>query len=234
MSKQGYLFNKGINDMPRGWRKDNIREYQLWQSILCRCYYEKYHKKYPTYKDCYVCEKWLKLSGFIDDLPKIDGYELWKNNPNKRIALDKDIKSNGKNKCYCLVECVFITNEENAKQARKTDSDETKELRRIKIKEGLNFSIETRFKISELKTSGAIGLCDKDGNLIKPYRNAPEAEKELKSVRRSNIIKCCKGQCKSTGKDNDGNKMYWKYIKDIDYNIIANYIINNIQIKIKS
>ena len=36
-----------------------------------------------------------------------------------------------------------------------------------------------------------------------------------------------------TGKDNDGNKMYWKYIKDIDYNIIANYIINNIQIKIE-
>ena len=69
--------------------------------------------------------------------------------------MDKDIKSNGKNKCYCLEECVFITNEENAKQARKTDSDETKELRRIKIKESLNFSIETRFKISALTAFSA-------------------------------------------------------------------------------
>ena len=55
------VYGKGINDMGKGWKrknKENLRKYSLWHSMLCRCYDEKYHKKYPTYKNCYVCDRW--------------------------------------------------------------------------------------------------------------------------------------------------------------------------------
>ena len=113
---------KGIYDMPRGWRTANElnkRIYQTWSNMIKRCYSERLHEKNPTYKNCYVCEKWLKLSGFVEDIEQIDGYELYKNNPNHFITLDKDIKSDNNNKCYCLEQCTFVRNEENVKQAIK-------------------------------------------------------------------------------------------------------------------
>ena len=113
----------GINDMPYGWRKEselNYRIYDGWKHMLERCYSEKYQEKFPTYKGCYVCERWLRLSNFVEDISKIDNYELWINNPKKYIALDKDIKNNGNNKCYCFEQCMFVTNEKNVKQSNKT------------------------------------------------------------------------------------------------------------------
>lgn len=121
------IFGKGINDMPRGWRLEteiNKRIYRCWHGMLKRCYSEKWHEIHPTYKECFVCERWLKLSNFIEDLHKIDNYELWLINNN--YQLDKDIKSNGKNKCYCLDECMFTTQEENVRQANKTRDDMSK------------------------------------------------------------------------------------------------------------
>ena len=97
------VYNIGINDMPKGWKRKtewNLRVYNTWQSMLMRCYSNKYLEKYPTYKDCTVCNRWLVLSNFVDDVKLIDNYEYWLNRPNQRISLDKDIKSNGKNKCY--------------------------------------------------------------------------------------------------------------------------------------
>ena len=125
MSKQVYKY--GTNDMPYGWTKkneQNKRAYELWRQMLRRCYSEKFQERSPTYKGCYVCERWLILSNFISDIAKIDNYELWLNNPNKRISLDKDIKSNGKNKCYRLEECMFVYNEVNTKQAVSTRNND--------------------------------------------------------------------------------------------------------------
>ena len=120
------VYGKGINDMEKGWKrksKENLRKYSLWKSMLCRCYDEKYHEKYPTYKNCYVCERWLKLSNFLKDIEKLENYEEWlKHIYDKRniYELDKDIKSNGNNKCYCLEQCMFATNKDNTLQAMKT------------------------------------------------------------------------------------------------------------------
>ena len=117
---------KGVNDMPRGWTKTdewNYRVYQLWKSMIQRCYDEKYHEKYPTYIGCTVCKRWLKLGNFVEDIKLIENYELWLSGFGEKInpyQLDKDIKSNGTNKCYCLENCCFTTIEENCKQANKT------------------------------------------------------------------------------------------------------------------
>lgn len=119
--------NKGINDMEKGWKRKNeynLRVYTLWNGMLYRCYSESFHKKQNTYRECYVCDRWLKLSNFVEDIVKIDNYEYWLNNPNQKIALDKDIKSNGKNKCYCLSECLFVSQKENTEQSNKTRNND--------------------------------------------------------------------------------------------------------------
>lgn len=124
------VYGIGINDMEYGWTKANEwnhRVYQVWQDMLRRCYSEKEHERHPTYIGCVVCERWLKLSNFVEDIVKIDNYEYWRDNPNQRISLDKDIKSNGISKCYCLEQCQFISKSENSKQAMKTrDYDDIK------------------------------------------------------------------------------------------------------------
>ena len=109
------IFGVGINDMPRGWISENElnkRIYHCWHDMLRRCYNEKERKNFRTYKECYVCDKWHKLSGFVEDVRLIDNYDFWARYPNKRIALDKDIKVKG-NKCYCLEKCIFATMKEN-------------------------------------------------------------------------------------------------------------------------
>ena len=118
------IYRAGINDMPYGWTSENElnkRIYKLWHHILERCYSEREHKRNPTYKDCYVCDKWLKLSGFVEDVSKIPNYNKWvegfkeKRNP---YELDKDIKIEN-NKCYSLGTCLFVTRSENVSKARK-------------------------------------------------------------------------------------------------------------------
>lgn len=91
------------------------REYTLWSSMIRRCYNESVLKLRPCYRDAEVCERWLVYSNFLEDLPFIEGYEYWYNNPNKKIALDKDIKGNGQ-KLYCLENCCFVDTSENSRE----------------------------------------------------------------------------------------------------------------------
>ena len=90
------------------------REYNLWKNMLKRCY----SGNYPTYENVTVCDRWLCFANFLEDLPLIEGYEMWLNNPNQRIALDKDLKQVGvENKVYSLDTCKFVTISENSKEA---------------------------------------------------------------------------------------------------------------------
>ena len=105
------VYGKGINDMEYGWigkSELNKRLYKLWHGIIQRVYSEKWHIQNPSYKNCTLQEEWHLLSNFVDDVVKIDNYELWLNNPGKYISLDKDIKEPG-NRCYCVDKCMFVT-----------------------------------------------------------------------------------------------------------------------------
>lgn len=121
----------GVNNMSRGWTradKWNYRVYVVWRSMIRLCYSEKYHETHPTYKNCTVCERWLKLSNFVEDIVKIDGYNYWLSGFDEKInpyQLDKDIKSGGINKCYSLENCMFVSASENTRQMLKT-RDNTK------------------------------------------------------------------------------------------------------------
>lgn len=94
--------------------------YNMWESMINRCYnpndirYKLYGAQGVT-----VCDKWLCFEYFLEDLPLIDGYDLWLNNRGK-YQLDKDYKQMNlpKNKkVYSLETCCFLSNSENSRIA---------------------------------------------------------------------------------------------------------------------
>lgn len=147
----------------------HTREYYLWKRMLGRCYYSKCHENNPTYKDVTVCDRWLVFANFVEDLPLIEGYELWLNHPNERICLDKDIKGNG-SKVYCLENCCFVTNSDNVKE-------------RIE-----------RCGNGEVKV---YGINIKTGERTKDFNSYTEASKELGI--NNNISQCINGRQKTCG-----------------------------------
>jgi len=99
-----------INDMPNRWTSEsdyNKRVYSLWRHMLMRTS-ENYWIKEPTYKGTTVCEEWRKLSVFSKDIKLLKNYQLWKDNPNKRIMLDKDVLGHNSKK-YSPTTCCFLT-----------------------------------------------------------------------------------------------------------------------------
>ena len=76
--------------------------YDTWQHMLKRCYSEREHKKYPTYKDCKVCDEWLCFQNFAkwfdDNYYEVKGDEM---------CLDKDIINKG-NTIYSPKNCIFV------------------------------------------------------------------------------------------------------------------------------
>ena len=192
------VYGKGINDLPRGWIRANnwnYRVYYVWRGMIQRCYDEKYHKRQPTYKNCTVCVRWLTLSNFVEDIKLIDNYDYWLNHSNKRVALDKDIKSNGQNKCYCLENCCFTTIEENCRQATKT-RDNTKISEALKGKNKGEKVSET-IKGENHPRAVLVDRFDLKGNYIDTMYSFEYAQKM--GFNAGNISSCCKGRLKSTG-----------------------------------
>lgn len=85
------------------WENDKTTKvYDTWQSMLKRCYSEKYHKKRPTYIGCEVYEEWYNFQNFAkwyyDNYYEVEG---------ERMHLDKDILVKH-NKIYSPETCVFV------------------------------------------------------------------------------------------------------------------------------
>ena len=240
------IYGKGINDMPKGWKSKNEKVYRTWHSMLARCYSEKFHKKYPTYKECFVCEKWLKLSGFLEDLPKIENYDLWLKNEEK-YDLDKDIKSDNANKCYCLEECMFALKTENIKQSIKHRTFLSGEKHPMYGKGylisgekhpmyGKQHKDETKQKISKTKKNDIKNKKEnhpkakmvaqfKNGKIIKIWKYIKEAKQELKI---DHISDCCRGVRKNAG------GYEWKYICNCTDEELNEYIIHSKQFYVKN
>lgn len=127
----------GINDC-KGWSnwkklgKTDLRyrTYVLWKSVICRCYSSKFQKNHKTYVGCKMAKEWLYLSKFAEDIAKLDGYELWKNNPINSIALDKDILGEGQ-KLYGPNTCKFVTVQESNKDVFSRNGVVTKAVEKL-------------------------------------------------------------------------------------------------------
>ena len=83
------------------------KEYDLWQSMLQRCYSDIYKKKYPTYESCEASDKFKSYEYFYEWCHKQIGFS------NKNWHLDKDLLVKG-NKVYSESACVFIPQEINS------------------------------------------------------------------------------------------------------------------------
>lgn len=87
------------------------RAYISWKSMMDRCYSDKLHSRYPTYKSCIVCEEWRNFQNFA---------EWYYDNYIEGYHLDKDIKVKG-NKIYSPETCMFVTQRDNVAHATSKD-----------------------------------------------------------------------------------------------------------------
>ena len=112
------IYNRGINDMPRGWSSDNEynrRVYTVWYDMFRRCYNSKALMKRPSYRGCEVSRRWWRLSQFVKDVKKIPNYEYWKSNPNTKITLDKDSIVKG-NRVYGIGLVKFMSIQDSIRE----------------------------------------------------------------------------------------------------------------------
>lgn len=83
------------------------KEYQLWLSMLNRCYSKSYQKRRPTYTGCTVSEEFKSFQFFAEWCQSQIGFgiEGW--------SLDKDIIVEG-NKEYSQDTCAFVPRQINS------------------------------------------------------------------------------------------------------------------------
>ena len=93
----------------------NTKEYDLWHSMLERCYSDIYKNKQPTYKDCKCSENFKSYEYFYEWCNKQIGFS------NQSWQLDKDLLIKG-NKVYSEDSCVFIPQEVNTLLTKRTTS----------------------------------------------------------------------------------------------------------------
>lgn len=94
----GYI---GVGKYKLSINKRNTPEYNLWVSMMERCYCEKRRYRTKSYVDCEVCEKWYNFQNFAkwyhDNYYECDG----------RLQVDKDILIPG-NRIYSPDNCLLI------------------------------------------------------------------------------------------------------------------------------
>ena len=96
--------------------KHNTKEYILWHGLAARCCNPNCKEyKYYGAKGVTMCDRWKCFEYFLEDLPKIPGYDLWKNGANRQYELEKDFKQIGSEeaKIYSLDTCYFTTHSNN-------------------------------------------------------------------------------------------------------------------------
>ena len=93
----------------------HTKEYNLWQNMLVRCYYDSSKKRRPTYEGCEVSDNFKNYEYFYEWCHKQIGFG------NQGWHLDKDLLIKG-NKVYSESTCVFIPAEINSLLTKRTAS----------------------------------------------------------------------------------------------------------------
>ena len=107
------VYGVGFNDKIRPCWVDgkNVKEYKLWQSMLERCFSEKYQTRCPTYKGCNVSDNFLNYAFFYGWCQEQTGFGKV-DEKGRYWELEKDLLFTG-NKTYSETNCVFVPHEIN-------------------------------------------------------------------------------------------------------------------------
>lgn len=131
------------------------REYKVWNGMIARCYDDR--ERHKTYKNVTVCDRWHSFALFLEDIDKIRGYQLWKDNPRQGIALNKDMYYADlgiitDEKVYSLETCRFITKSENMKEVseRTEPPHKAKKVRAIHVETGQILEFESIVQASRI------------------------------------------------------------------------------------
>ncbi|MEG1597790.1 MAG: AP2 domain-containing protein [Bacilli bacterium] len=108
--REGYVicpFDKihygvAYDGMGKYTQKNDKLAYQKWNGMLNRALSDKTKEKYPTYKDCTICDEWLNFQNFAEWF-----YNNYYEVEGEQMNLDKDILVKG-NKMYSPNTCVFV------------------------------------------------------------------------------------------------------------------------------
>lgn len=98
------FFGIGFIGIGKYSQTTHLKIYQIWKSMLFRCYDTKYQIKFPTYIGCTVDKSWYNFQTFAEwcEQNYVENYEL-----------DKDILIKG-NKIYSPNLCCFVPHEINS------------------------------------------------------------------------------------------------------------------------
>lgn len=97
------LYGVGITDIAGCIKGKRDYLYRVWESMITRCYSEKYQQLYPTYREVCVCERWQTYSLFKEDLEKTTCFDKL----GVGYHLDKDLIKQG-NKVYSPEFCAIV------------------------------------------------------------------------------------------------------------------------------
>jgi hypothetical protein len=103
------IYGVGVNDRkyPAKVGGKHLKEYELWDSLLKRCYCSKLQKKFPTYLGCSASENFKGYSYFYEWCQNQIGFGQL------GFQLDKDFITKG-NKVYSEDTCLFLPRELNS------------------------------------------------------------------------------------------------------------------------
>ena len=148
----------GINDVASYTKRNKnplvAKAVSVYTYMIVRCYSKRYQEKHPSYIGCTVCEKWKKLSGFLEDLPHIKGYAKWVKSvlagEKKRVFLDKDGLFPG-NKVYSKDTCQFLSIEDSTRETNTRNcKNKTGQFSEEAIKKRMASTDFTRFREKQL------------------------------------------------------------------------------------
>lgn len=153
-----------IGDSYSCWDGCKIRkEYDLWSSMLARCYSPKSHKSRETYIGCTVSENFRSYTYFYEWCNRQVGFS--ENN----FELDKDLLS-GVSKYYSEGTCVFLPQEINVALIKQTK-------KRGDFPVGVTYHKNTGNFVAQLSTSNGrkhIGAFNNVIDAFAAYKKAKE------------------------------------------------------------
>ena len=149
-----------------------LKSYKTWHGMLRRCYDLKLQERYPTYKDCSVCNEWLYYKNF-KEWYKENYYEI----ESQKMALDKDILVKG-NKVYSPNNCIFVPQGINSLFIKRQNDRGEYPIGVSWHKKSDKF--EAKCSIFDLKTNKNLGLYNTPKEAFNIYKKTKE--KNIKEV----------------------------------------------------